>query len=183
MFTDSIELWGAQVSAISHKIKDGLTTSKLVVTSMLDPDLARKLGCFDVCFLPNEAPRSSFTKMELDNGCAAFRATFEPDPALKHSMEITGDTVDGLTVKSSKDGLRIYLKLCFHSDPHIPIAYVLAVGSAEAFVKIHPLQQELDAAEGSEVSIKVRRPDGTVYEEPVAKETVRQALGAGRRVQ
>jgi hypothetical protein len=182
MFSEPIAIWDAAITAISHKLKDGVLTSHIIVTGTLNEDLAEELDVESLVFAANGAPKQGFEKLELSTGCQAFRAVFEADPALKQSIEITGDSTDNYLVERTSEGaLRLKCRLNYHGDPHQVLAYVLAVGSGESHLKIVPLQTELETAQESEVSIKVRRPDGTVHEEPVAKETVRQALGASRK--
>jgi hypothetical protein len=182
MFSEPIEIWDATIAAINHKVTDGVMASRILVSGTLNPALAKELEIKTLVFLPNDAPKDGFTKLELSTGCQAFRAVFEADPALKQSFEINGDSTNNYVVERQAEGvLRLKLRLNYHGDPHQALAFVLAVGSGASMLKIVPLQRELDAAQESEVSVKVKHADGTVHETPVPKETVRATLAASQR--
>ncbi len=175
MFSKPIEIWDAVITAIHHKVEDGAVQSRILVTGTLNPDLADELGTRTLVFASNGTPKGGFSKLELDTGCAAFRAVFEADPSLKQSFElISGDSTDRYIVERGAEGvLRLKLRLNYHGDPHEVLAYVGVVGSGESMLKIVPLQTTIDNAKASKEDDKEEAP-------PVPKETVRQAMTGSR---
>ena len=79
MFSKPIEIWDAVITAIHHNVEDGAVQSRILVTGTLNPDLADELGTKTLVFASNGTPKGGFSKLELDTGCAAFRAVFEAD--------------------------------------------------------------------------------------------------------
>lgn len=181
MFNNEIQLWHAVIAAINHKVKDGAVHSRIAVTGVLDVKLAEELGIKSLAFANNGTPKEGFTKLELSTSCQAFRAVFEAE-GLRQTFEITGDSADNFLVERIAEGvLRIKFRLNYHGDPHQALAYVLAVGSAESELKVVPLQQELDAAGESELTVKATREDGSSEEFSIPKDTVRKALAAKKK--
>ena len=156
MFAEPIEVWDAVITAVSHKIKDGLVSSRILFTGTLNEDLADALGAKTLVFTSNGTPKEGFSKLELSTGCAACRALFEADPALKQSFELNGDSSDNYVIERQAEGvLRLKARLNYHGDPYQVLGYVLAVGSGESVLKITPLQTELEAEEDTKVEINV----------------------------
>jgi hypothetical protein len=182
MYSQPVEISDAVITAISHKMKDGSLVCRILVVGELSWRLAAELDVRGLVFLENGAPKQGFAKLELSTGCAAFRAVFEADPALKQSFEITGDSSDKYVIeRGAEDVLRLKFRLNYSGgDPHKALAYMLAVGDSASLVRIIPLQQELDLAQESDVSVVVKH-DGKTFEQPIPKETVRQAFAASRR--
>jgi hypothetical protein len=144
MSKESLLIRQAQILSISHKLKDGRLSHSLAISGTLDPALARELGCEELVFLHNGAPRQGFPQLPLDTACGAFRATFEADPALRQEFEMTGDTCDRFLVKRSQTGsLLLNLRLNWHGDPHPALAYVAVVGSAASTVSLTLLEQQV----------------------------------------
>ncbi len=61
-------------------MKEGILLHRLSVSGLLTRELATDLGCQDLVFLENGAPKQGFTKFDLDVECDTFRASFEADP-------------------------------------------------------------------------------------------------------
>jgi hypothetical protein len=182
MFSEAVEVWDATISAIQHRIKDGTVSTRLMVAGELNESLADRLGCKDLCYAKNGTPKGGFSSVELDTGCQSCRVMFEPDPALKQQLELNIDQADNFLVERNGDGkFRLKLRLHCMGEPFAALGYVLAVGTSPAVLTITPLQQELAAADGSSVEIHVLGKDGSRHIEPVAKETVRAALGAASK--
>jgi len=182
MFSAPVEIWDATVTAIHHKMKDGVLSSRLTVAGTLDESLAKELGANSLVFAENGTAKEGFSKLELSTGCAAFRALFQPDPVLKHDVEITGDSTDNYLVeRKTKGGLKLKFRINYHGDPHQMLAYVMAIGSGEAHLRITPLQKELETTEDSTVSITVTKGNGETFTQPVDKDTVRQALAPSHK--
>lgn len=184
MFNNQIEIWHTQIAALNHKVKDGTVHSRLLVAGVLDTKLAEDLGIKNLVFANNGTPKEGFSKLELSTNCHAFRAVFEAE-GLRQTFEITGDNTDNFLVERVTDekhgSFRLKFRLNYHGDPHQALAYVLAVGSAESSLKVVPLQQELDASDATDLSVRATREDGSTEEFSIPKETVRKALGAKKK--
>lgn len=182
-FSEPIEVGDAVITAINHKLKDGSVISRILVKGTLSQSLASQLGIGGLAFLANGAPKEGFARLELSTGCQAFRAVLESDPALKQSIEITGDSSDKYLVERGAEGvLRLKFRLNYTGgDPHQALAYVMAVGSGESLLRVIPLQQELDLNQESDVSLTVKRANGETFSQPIPKETVREAFAATRK--
>lgn len=113
---------------------------RVSVSGLLTRELATELGCQDLVFLDNGAPRQGFTKFDLDVECGAFRAFFEADPELKQRFELAGDS---FVVKRTDNGLfQLSWRMNYHGDPHPALAYLEAVGGADSALRIVPLEQQ-----------------------------------------
>lgn len=147
MYSTEVEISDAVITAIHHKIADDKVQTRITVTGMLLPDLAERLSARDLIFAGNGTPKGGFSSLSLDTGCAAFRAVFEADPALRQSFELTsGDSTDQYTVARLAEGvMQLKLRLNYHGDPHQALAYVMAIGSGQSKLRIVPLQTEMPA--------------------------------------
>ena len=105
MLDKSITWKAVQITAVAHRLKDGILLHRLSVSGLLTRELAADLGCQDLVFLENGAPKQGFTKFDLDVECGAFRATFEADPELKQRFELTGESCGGFVVKRTETGV------------------------------------------------------------------------------
>jgi hypothetical protein len=153
MYTEPLQLWDAVITAISHRIKDGLVTTRIMVTATLNQDTGNQLDVGSLVFNENGTPKAGFP-LDLSTGCAAFRALFEADPALKQSFELTGDATDNYVIERGTEGaMQLDLRLNHHGDPHAALAYVLAIGNGESFLTITPLQESLKAEDETTVTL------------------------------
>jgi len=143
MMDKTITLKSVQIGAIAHRLKEGTLLHRLSVSGLLTRELATDMGCQDLIFLENGAPKQGFTKFDLDVECGAFRASFEADPVLKQRFEMTGDSCDSFVVKRTDDGLfLLFWRMNYHGDPHPALAYLEAVGGADSALRIVPLEQK-----------------------------------------
>jgi hypothetical protein len=152
-----ITLRAVQITALAHRLKEGILLHRLSVSGLLTRELAAELGCQDLVFLDNGTPKHGFTKFDLDVECGAFRASFEADPDLKQRFELTGDSCESFVVKRTDNGLfQLSWRMNYHGDPHPALAYLEAVGGGDAALRIVPLdQQQLFAdAQASDLSDK-----------------------------
>jgi hypothetical protein len=152
MYSNEIEIPKAVITAIHHKVEDDKVQTRITVTGTLLPDLAERLGARDLIFAENGTPKGGFSSLALDTGCAAFRAIFEADPALKQSFELTsGDSTDQYTVtRLAECVMQLKLRLNYHGDPHRAVAYVMAIGNGDSRLRIVPLQTEIPAKDEPE---------------------------------
>lgn len=143
MMDKTITLKAVQIGAIAHRLKEGTLLHRLSVSGLLTREFAGDLGCQDLIFLENGAPKQGFTKFDLDVECGVFRASFEADPDLKQRFEMTGDSCDSFVVKRTDNGLfQLSWRMNYHGDPHPALAYLEAVGGADSALKIVPLEQK-----------------------------------------
>ena len=189
MFAKEILMGGTVISSIHHKIQDDKMQTRISCSGTLNPILAAKLGAQDLVFAKNGTPKGGFSSLALDTGCAAFRALFQPDAALKHSFElVSGDSTDRYVIKRQEGGvLKLELRLNYHGNPHEAIAYALAVGGAEAELKIVPLQSEIDTTKSGDEQGDEDTEDGDDEDdsqddlfEPASLEPARHPLITGR---
>ncbi len=136
--------WKAvQITAVAHRLKDGILLHRLSVSGLLTQELAADLGCQDLVFLENGAPKQGFTKFDLDVECGAFRANFEADPDLKQRFELTGESCEGFVIKRTETGAFVLSwRMNYHGDPHPALAYLEAVGGGDSALRIIPLEQQ-----------------------------------------
>ena len=145
MFSKPIEIWDVIIPSISHKNRDGTVMTRISVTGTLNPALAKELGIEDLIFHKNGTPKGGFSSLALDTGCAAFRATIEAEQLKQQFELVSGDSTDSYVVQRMDEGvMQLRLRLNYHGDPHLPVAFVKAVGNAEAILRITPLQSEID---------------------------------------
>lgn len=164
MFSEPIEFPGAVVKTVVFKKKDGVNQTRIDVQCGVTEAVARELGCRDVLYLKNGAPRQGFTGTELDTGCKSLRALFQPDKTLKQSLEINGDQAEGFYVERASSGdYRLSFQLHCSIAPLEIWNYVDRVGDAPAILKLAPLQQEIDQS----------KPGG---DEDTAQKTVQRVL-------
>ena len=143
MFDKAITFKAVQITAVAHRLKEGILLHKLSVSGLLTRELATELGCEDLIFLDTGAPKQGFTKFELDVECGAFRASFEADPDLKQRFEVTGDACESFVVKRTENGVfQLSWRMNYHGDPHPALAYLEAVGSGDSALQIVPLEQQ-----------------------------------------
>ena len=143
MLDKPITLRAVQITALAHRLKEGILLHRLSVSGLLTRELAAELGCQDLVFLDNGTPKHGFTKFDLDVECGAFRASFEADPDLKQRFQLTGDACEGFVVKRTEAGeLLLSWRMDYHGDPHPALAYLEAVGSADSALRIVPLEQQ-----------------------------------------
>jgi hypothetical protein len=157
-----------QITAVSHKLKDGIMTHSLSVSGHLDQKLAQHLGCADLVFLQNGTPRQGFPQLPLDAECGAFRALFEADPELRQQFEITGDNCNGFVVKRNENGsLSLRFRLHYHGNPHPALGYLEAVGSGASTLALSPLEQgELFAIDAESAGTEAAEPGEDSEPEP-----------------
>lgn len=181
MFTDKISLGDAQISGIVHKLKDGVLTSRILVSATLTEGIAEELECKGLVFTPNGIAKEGWSKLELSTGCASCRAVFQAAPELKQEFELDADAADNFVVERQAEGrLRLKLRLNYHGDPYKPLAYVLAVGSGESWLEITPLQKEIEDASGVDAKLVVTDKSGQQMSIPVPQETLRRAALSSR---
>ena len=138
-----ITLKAVQISALAHRLKEGTLLHRVSVSGLLTREPATELGCQDLVFLDNGAPRQGFIKFDLDVECGAFRAFFEADPELKQRFELAGASCDSFVVKRTDNGLlQLSWRMNYHGDPHPALAYLEAVGGADSALRIVPLEQQ-----------------------------------------
>ena len=143
MLDKPITLKAVQITALAHRLKEGVLLHRLAVTGLLTRELASELGCQDLVFLENGAPKQGFTKFDLDVECGAFRATFEADPDLKQHFELIGDACESFVVKRNEAGsFQLSWRMNYHGDPHPALAYLEAVGGGDSALRIVPLEQQ-----------------------------------------
>lgn len=185
-FTEEVEIWEAEIGAVSLKMKDGVITSRIQIKGRFTPELAQAFGCEDVVYTAKNIARDAFSEVVLDGGCPAFRALLEVQ-GLQQTIELNGDSVTDISIDRVSDGLlRVKLRLNCSGDPLSLVNYWMLVGGAQGICKISPLQQELAAADDAKVEIHVTKADGTKHIEPVDKRTIRSAMAAskgGQRIQ
>jgi hypothetical protein len=59
--------WKAvQITGVAHRLKEGILLHRLSVSGLLDRELATELGCQDLVFLANGAPKQGFTTADND---------------------------------------------------------------------------------------------------------------------
>lgn len=147
MYSSEVEIPNAVITAIHYKIEDDKIQTRISVTGTLLPDLAEHFGARNLIFADNGTPKGGFLALSLDTGCAAFRAIFEADPALKQSFELSsGDSTDQYTVKRLAEGvMQLRLRLNYHGEPHQVLAYAAAIGNGKSRLRIIPLQTEMPA--------------------------------------
>ncbi len=144
MLDKPITLKAVQITALAHRLKEGILLHRLAVSGLLTRELAADLGCQDLVFLENGTPKRGFTKFDLDVECGAYRASFEADPDLKQRFEITGDSCETFVVKRTETGsFLLSWRMNYHGDPHPALAYLEAVGGADSALQIVPLEQQL----------------------------------------
>ena len=190
MYSEPITLRDAVIDSIHLKTEDGKVQSRIQVHGSLNQEVADILGAKSLLFATNGTPKEGYSVIQLKTGCAAHRATFQADEALKQSFEIlSGDSSDRYIVERQAEGLlMLKLRLNYHGDPHQALAYVMAVGNSESLLKIVPLQSEMavdeeDEKGEDEVEERPKKNDEYLSDElPFAPvETVRQELIGHRR--
>ncbi len=143
MLDKPISLEAVQITALAHRLKEGMLLHRLAVTGLLTRELAADLGCQDLVFLENGTPKQGFSKFDLDVECGAFRATFEADPDLKQRFELTGDSCEDFVVKRTDDGsFQLSWRMNYRGDPRPALAYLEAVGGGGSALQIVPLEQQ-----------------------------------------
>ena len=143
MLNKPITLKALRITTLAHRLKEGMLLHRLALTGLLTRELAVDLGCQDLVFLENGAPKQGFTKFDLDVECGAFRASFEADSDLKQRFELTGDSCESFVVKRTETGsFLLSWRMNYHSDPHPALAYLEAVGGADSGLQIVPLEQQ-----------------------------------------
>jgi hypothetical protein len=147
MYSEQITIARAVITAIHLKVEDSKIQTRIIASGAMSPELAQQIGARSLIYAENGTPKGGYTAAKLDTGCAAFRAVFEADPALKQSFELlSGDSTDSYVVTREADGaLKLKFRLNYHGDPHQAIAFVQMVGNAECSLKITPLQTEIPA--------------------------------------
>ena len=143
MLDKPITLKAVQITALAHRLKEGMLLHRLAVTGLLTRELAADLGCQDLVFLENGSPKQGFSKFDLDVECGAFRATFEADPDLKQRFELTGDSCERFVVKRTESGLfQLSWRMNYHGDPHPALVYLETVGGGDSALQIVSLEQQ-----------------------------------------
>ncbi len=192
MYSEQIVLRDAVIDSIHCKTEDGKVQSRIQVHGSLTQEVADVLGAKSLLFAHNGTPKEGFSSLALNTGCAAFRALFEADPALKQSFElVSGDSTDRYIVERLEDGiLKVKLRLNYHGDPHAALAYIVAIGNAESKLKIVPLQATMDGEDRAKTNAEYADEDDAdeadeespiIAEAKVAREAVRQRLISGRK--
>jgi hypothetical protein len=180
MYSEQLVLRDAVIDSTHHKTQEGKVQTRIQVHGSLNQEVADVLGIKSLVFAHNGTPKDGFSTLQLDTGCAPFRAVFEADPALKQSFEITsGDSTDRFVLERQEGGLKLKMRLNYHGDPHAALAYTVAVGNFESKLKIVPLQSTLDTKPADEES--KQEPEPAPATAPASAETVRQAMAGGRR--
>ena len=143
MLDKPITLKAVQITALAHRLKEGILLHRLAVSGLLTRELAADLGCRDLVFLEKGAPKQGFKKFDLDVECGAYHASFEADPDLKQRFELTGDSCESFVVKRTEAGsFLLSWRMNYHGDPHPALAYLEAVGGADSALQIVPLEQQ-----------------------------------------
>lgn len=143
MFSEPITLRNAVLRDVHNQMSNGKLQTRIVCVGTLSQELAELLGAKTIVYRENGTPREGFQELKLDTSCAAFRAVFEADPALKQSFELaSGDSSDQYRIKRMEDGsLQLSLRLNFHSgDVYRLFSYWTALGDGDSLLKITPLQ-------------------------------------------
>lgn len=118
----------------------------LLLQTRLTPKLAEQLGFRDLVYLENGAPRSFFTRIELDTELDGVSVDVD-----QFALRLSPRSVNGFSVKRHKEG---YLKLVFKikTDGFVPLLGELfsSVNAKTFALEINSAQQKLDFASGEE---------------------------------
>lgn len=189
MISEPFTLRDAVITAIDNTMKDGKVQARVHVYGTLNQEVAAVLGAQSLCFANNGTPKEGFKSLQLDTGCAAFRAVIQADPALKQNFELSsGDHTDSYVVRRQAEGhLKLELRLNYHGSSIHLQAFWEAVGSSELLLKIVPLQVEMDGDEVEDSPKTNAEYDAEEEQKEEEKEhtisatAVRQALIGHRR--
>jgi len=142
---NELTLPAAVISDVSHRMKEGVITSRLTIRAALTPALALQLGCRELIYQESDGlAKQGFSAMELDTECGACKAHFAIEQ-LPATLNIQSDGASHFTIQREEDGqLGLKLRLVCHGNPHEIVDYLMTIGEGTAVCTITPLAQRLD---------------------------------------